>query len=231
VPVHSLGDLLKCFVREMPDSLLDCRFWDEWLQVAKIEKHLSRARACKEVLLKLDSYRQALVTVLFTFLREVSRKAKVNKMTPTNLGTVWAPTILMPLVYSPSVAMDAVQPVLLLVETMIQHYDVVFNDFSVWIIISNHVCCYHSLATFVILQTKYTLMRTINTQSAVAARGTYGKTKTSTLRATPARPVPPPAAPAVAVVEVPRETQPPVVALVPELKVRECFLSPPTRSF
>lgn len=93
VSVHSLGDLLKSLVRELPEGLLSYALWADWMKVADQEREIARAQQCKGLLERLDVARQAAVTVLFAFLKEITKYSQHNRMTASNLAKVWAPNM------------------------------------------------------------------------------------------------------------------------------------------
>lgn len=129
--IHCVGDLLKSFVRELPNSLFDLARMKEWMEAADIESLNMRARRCKAIVDSLDVHRRAVITVLFTFLHEVARFSKHSRMDASNLARVFAPNVLAQPndeKFDPIKEMIVIPKVTTIVETMVQSYDVVFCD-------------------------------------------------------------------------------------------------------
>jgi len=126
--IHVIGDVLKHFVRELPDSLFDSSKWDRWMAIAKVEKSDQRAKQCKELLLELEHSSRALITVLFHMMTLVVQKKKQTKMDAVNLSRVMAPNLLRD--PDPVREYEAIPKVSIIVETMITHYAVVFREMS-----------------------------------------------------------------------------------------------------
>lgn len=129
--IHCVGDLLKSFVRELPNSLFDLTRLKDWMEVADVESLNLRARRCKAIVDTLDVHRRAVITVLFTFLHEVARFSKHSRMDAANLARVFAPNVLAQPndeKFDPIKEMIVIPKVTTIVETMVQCYDVVFCE-------------------------------------------------------------------------------------------------------
>ncbi len=164
VGVHVIGDVLKHFVREVPNSLLDKSKWDRWMAIADLENADVRAKQCKALLLELDHTNRALVTVLFHLMTLIVQKAKYTKMDANNLARVMAPNLLRD--DDPLKECSAMSKIILLVETMITHFGLVFREMGM----------------------QYRVVNTINHKKAAQGRSN-GKSK-SVMRSAPP---PPPA--------------------------------------
>lgn len=96
---HDVAGLLKAWLRELPEPLLTFALYDAWMDVAqnKIDRgdddHHTVERVA-ELLQKLPEINRAVVTELFTFLRQVAKQSSKNLMTAENIGVVIGPNIL-----------------------------------------------------------------------------------------------------------------------------------------
>lgn len=72
ISVHTIGDLLKSFVRDIPGSLFESAKMDRWLAIAELESAEQRAQQCKSLLMELEFNNRAMITVLFKLLNQVN---------------------------------------------------------------------------------------------------------------------------------------------------------------
>lgn len=101
VDVHSVASLLKQYLRELPECLIPYKFYQEFMNIAmkfqgtksdgnKLELVDSLKTAVVD--LPCDSY--CVLKALCNFLRKVSNKTDINKMSPQNLARVFGPNII-----------------------------------------------------------------------------------------------------------------------------------------
>ncbi|XP_073713066.1 GEM-interacting protein isoform X2 [Misgurnus anguillicaudatus] len=140
---HDITSVLKHFFKELPEPLLTFDLYNDFISVGKEIQRLSEKDNAAEtvgivdsILLKLKELTGRLplcnyITVqhMMAHLNRVAEQYEDNKMSPGNLGIVFGPTLLRPLV-SGDVSMIALLETsyqALLVEFMISHYDEVFG--------------------------------------------------------------------------------------------------------
>jgi len=123
---HTISNLLKLFFRELPDPLLTYSRYEKFLSVAK-ESNEHKLSKLKAVIEELPKCNRETLSCLLNFLKVVSERSSVNKMTALNLATVFGPTILRPREESLETAMnnDLINP---LTETMIQNVEFLFGN-------------------------------------------------------------------------------------------------------
>lgn len=167
INVHVLVDLLKSFIRELPGDLLDGTKMDKWVALADIEDNSRRAIQIKSLILELDRYRKAVLTVLLTLFHEVTRNFEFTKMDTSNVARCFAPNLLDKSMaeLSPSVQMHSTFKITTVVETMLCKYDFIFRE----------------------LQAQYRLVKTINFVNAASKREGTARIKSS-LRSVPPTP-------------------------------------------
>ncbi|KAF7240648.1 SH3 domain-binding protein 1 [Varanus komodoensis] len=66
---HAVAGALKCYLRELPQPLMTCELYDDWLKAARY---------------------------LIRFLAKLAEHQEVNKMTPSNIAIVLGPNLLWP---------------------------------------------------------------------------------------------------------------------------------------
>ncbi|XP_016371586.1 GEM-interacting protein [Sinocyclocheilus rhinocerous] len=140
---HDITSVLKHFFKELPEPLLTFDLYNNFINVGKEIQRLSEKDHAAETAgivtsivvklreligrLPLCSYNT--VQHMIAHLNRVAEHYEDNKMSPGNLGIVFGPTLLRPLV-SGDVSMIALLETsyqALLVEFMISHYDHVFG--------------------------------------------------------------------------------------------------------
>jgi len=92
--IHSASSLLKQFFRELPEPLFPRRYYSTLIKVAKNPNTDSKINNLKLIVSKLPKINKHSLIYLLKFLKEVANHSDVNKMTPTNLGTVWGPNLI-----------------------------------------------------------------------------------------------------------------------------------------
>ncbi|XP_041813806.1 GEM-interacting protein [Chelmon rostratus] len=136
---HDITSLLKHFFKELPEPLLTFDLYNCFIAVGKtIQSQSERELDTNEImdtvnnlqrlLQKLPPYCYSTLQHLISHLQRVSENCE-NKMSPSNLGIVFGPTLLRPLV-STDMSMIALLEITyqaVLVEFLITHHDKVFG--------------------------------------------------------------------------------------------------------
>uniref|UniRef100_A0A4W6FQP4 GEM interacting protein n=1 Tax=Lates calcarifer TaxID=8187 RepID=A0A4W6FQP4_LATCA len=138
---HDITSILKHFFKELPEPLLTFDLYNDFIAVGKTIQQLSEREATpdtndimdiihdiQKLLQKLPSYCYSTLQHLMSHLQKVSENYE-NKMSPSNLGIVFGPTLLRPLV-STDMSMIALLETsyqAVLVEFLITHHDTVFG--------------------------------------------------------------------------------------------------------
>ncbi|XP_015243908.1 PREDICTED: GEM-interacting protein isoform X1 [Cyprinodon variegatus] len=138
---HDITSILKHFFKELPEPLLTFDLYNEFIGVGKAIQHLSERETSpdsndilenihkiQKLLKKLPSHCYKTLQHLISHLQKVSENYD-NKMSPSNLGIVFGPTLLRPLV-STDMSMLALLETSyqsLLVEFLITHHDRIFG--------------------------------------------------------------------------------------------------------
>jgi hypothetical protein len=90
---NDIGDLLKSFLRELPEPLYTFAHYIDFLEAAKLPE-ADMAVKFKELLAKLPRSHVDLLRHLFDFLREITALKDLNKMTNMNVGICFNPNLL-----------------------------------------------------------------------------------------------------------------------------------------
>ncbi|KAE8283315.1 GEM-interacting protein [Larimichthys crocea] len=137
---HDITSILKQFLKELPEPLLTFDLYNNFIAMGKIIQNLSEREPTPDtneimditdrlqnLLQKLPSYCYSTLQHLMSHLQKVSENCE-NKMSPSNLGIVFGPTLLRPLV-STDISMIALMETsyqAALVEFLITHHDEFF---------------------------------------------------------------------------------------------------------
>ncbi|KAK5884848.1 hypothetical protein CesoFtcFv8_018625 [Champsocephalus esox] len=138
---HDITSILKHFFKELPDPLLTFDLYHNFITVGRTIQHLSEREPApdtnetmdiiynlQKLLQKLHPYCYTTLQHLMSHLQRVSENYE-NKMSPSNLGIVFGPTLLRPLV-STEMSINALLETSyqsVLIEFLITHRDKVFG--------------------------------------------------------------------------------------------------------
>lgn len=89
--VHLAAVLIKSFLRELPEPLLTFGLYDPIMELQDLPRQLE---PIKQLLATLPPRNTAVLKFLIPFLREVSARSEINKMTDSNLAIVFGPNLL-----------------------------------------------------------------------------------------------------------------------------------------
>ncbi|XP_068609964.1 T cell activation RhoGTPase activating protein b [Brachionichthys hirsutus] len=93
-PVAMLVGLLKCFLKELPESLLVSELYLTWITALDVDESLQRAQQISKVVEKLPAANKLLLEHLLCILHHILENADGNKMDAYNLAVCIAPTLL-----------------------------------------------------------------------------------------------------------------------------------------
>ncbi|CAM9958348.1 unnamed protein product, partial [Hapterophycus canaliculatus] len=96
--VNMVAQLLKAFVRELPEPLIPFSVYGKVVAIAKATGVADDrwVQAMKNILWAIPNANYNCLRFLFEFLREVATHSATNRMTSENLAIVWAPNLLRP---------------------------------------------------------------------------------------------------------------------------------------
>ncbi|TDH03018.1 hypothetical protein EPR50_G00158860 [Perca flavescens] len=137
---HDITSILKHFFKELPEPLLTFDLYNNFIMVGKTLQHLSEREPTPDtnetdiihnlqtLLQKLPPYCYSTLQHLISHLQKVSENYE-NKMSASNLGIVFGPTLLRPLVSTdmPMIALLETSYQAVLVEFLITHHDKIFG--------------------------------------------------------------------------------------------------------
>jgi len=122
---HTISSLLKRYFREIKNPLLTHQLYAEFI-AATSEEDDKRIPAIKVVLAQLPDRNKQMLKLVCEYLHQVSKESQTNMMTPLNLGIVFAPNFLRPLVEKPSTLISDAGHAVALVQTFITEVETIF---------------------------------------------------------------------------------------------------------
>lgn len=150
---HDISNVLKLYLRQLPEPLISFRFYHELVGIAKDSlkaeaeaKAASRGRPdatereaaamamasrLRELLRDLPRDNWATLRYLMRHLCRIVEVEQDNKMTPGNLGIVFGPTLLRPRPTEATVSLSSLVDYphqACIVETLITHFSLVFKE-------------------------------------------------------------------------------------------------------
>jgi len=121
--VHDVATLLKSYFRWLPEPLVPMDSYDTVLDTCRTPHETKKAleEAVFKALKDIQSPNRECLCLLVQFLREVAQFEKYNKMSPANLATVFAPSLLRaPEDRSPEQALMDMSPAIGVLVTLIR---------------------------------------------------------------------------------------------------------------
>lgn len=92
--VHVLANVLKSFLREMPEPLLSFDRYDDFLRASELSETADRVSTLLSLIKKLPTAHHALLERLVFHLALVAQREKENRMSASSLAIVFAPCVL-----------------------------------------------------------------------------------------------------------------------------------------
>ncbi|KAK6187964.1 hypothetical protein SNE40_005879 [Patella caerulea] len=133
IDVHTVASLLKLYLRELPESIVPCEFYQKFMNVALKFQGTKEDSGKSEHVLTLQSAMYQLpednytiLKYLCKFLKAVCENSSINKMDPTNIATVFGPNIIRHMDDNPELFMVTADLNQQLVFMMVHYYDTVF---------------------------------------------------------------------------------------------------------
>eukprot|EP00301_Raphidiophrys_heterophryoidea_P003959 c11761_g1_i1.p1 GENE.c11761_g1_i1~~c11761_g1_i1.p1 ORF type:complete len:646 (+),score=170.36 c11761_g1_i1:831-2768(+) len=128
VDAHVVATALKRYLRGLPEPLLTHDLYSRFLATQSIGDEDERAHAMSVVLSLLPPINRLLLQYLIAFLARVCGYSQVNDMTPSNLATVFAPSLLAKRGETPEDAIADTSARLHLIRLLISEYDFFFAE-------------------------------------------------------------------------------------------------------
>jgi len=94
--VNSVAGLLKQFFRDLPDPLLTSEHYAEFIDAARIEDDTVRRDSMHAIINALPDPNYATLRALALHLNRVQEHSQANRMSASNLGICFAPTVMGP---------------------------------------------------------------------------------------------------------------------------------------
>lgn len=92
--VHVLANVLKSFLREMPEPLLSFDRYDDFLRASELSETADRISTLMSLIKKLPPSHHALLERLIFHLALVAQREQFNRMSASSLAIVFAPCVL-----------------------------------------------------------------------------------------------------------------------------------------
>lgn len=92
--IHVLANVLKSFLREMPEPLLSFDRYDDFLRASELSEQNDRVSTMMSLIKKLPAPHHALLERLIFHLALVAQREQFNRMSASSLAIVFAPCVL-----------------------------------------------------------------------------------------------------------------------------------------
>ncbi|KAM9324074.1 uncharacterized protein PAF06_000069 [Gastrophryne carolinensis] len=120
------------FLRNIPDSVLSSDMYGLWMEVTEIDEPDYKIKVIKSLLDQLPEANFVLLQHLFTVLNHIEKNSEENQMTAFNLALCIAPNMLwLPTVNDPEEETKSTRKVAVLVQYLIENYDLIFDQDAV----------------------------------------------------------------------------------------------------
>uniref|UniRef100_A0A8B9JBF9 Rho GTPase-activating protein 29 n=1 Tax=Astyanax mexicanus TaxID=7994 RepID=A0A8B9JBF9_ASTMX len=151
---HDISNVLKLYLRQLPEPLILFRYYNDFIGLAKecqsiiideaetsggspasdvpqVSVELNRVLfKIKDLLRQLPTTHYKTLQLLIRHLHRVTEKAEENKMTASNLGIIFGPTLIKPRQADADVSLSSLVDYpyqALIVELLIRHYEMIFD--------------------------------------------------------------------------------------------------------
>ncbi|XP_072535365.1 rho GTPase-activating protein 29 isoform X2 [Salminus brasiliensis] len=151
---HDISNVLKLYLRQLPEPLILFRYYNDFIGLAKecqsiivdeaetsggspasdapqVSVELNRVLfKIKDLLRQLPLTHYKTLQLLIRHLHRVTEKAEENKMTASNLGIIFGPTLIKPRQADADVSLSSLVDYpyqALIVELLIRHYEMIFD--------------------------------------------------------------------------------------------------------
>ncbi|KAI5611107.1 rho GTPase-activating protein 29 isoform X2 [Silurus asotus] len=152
---HDISNVLKLYLRQLPEPLILFRYYNDFIGLAKesqsiIMEEVEASRSVsstdpppisvelkrvlfkmKDLLRQLPSAHYKTLQFLVQHLHRVTEKADENKMTASNLGIIFGPTLIKPRQTDAEVSLSSLVDYpyqALIIELLIRHYELIFDS-------------------------------------------------------------------------------------------------------
>ncbi|KAJ0062554.1 hypothetical protein NL108_016703 [Boleophthalmus pectinirostris] len=129
--VFIIAGVFKEFLRSIPNSLLCCELYEEWLDaLEEDDEEEEQVHDVQRILLRLPKENTMLLRHLLAVLHGIQTNASENQMTSLNLSICIAPSLLWPpgAAHNPEVEGEGTRKICELVKFMIEHCQGIFGE-------------------------------------------------------------------------------------------------------
>jgi hypothetical protein len=125
---HTVSGVLKLWFRELPEPLMTYDLYESFIAAQQERDPNKRIRYLRHLISNLPPVNRATLKYLIEFLNRVEKHSEVNKMTVTNLATVFAPNLLKQ--REDNMVQSAMDTPLIngLISNFIKEYEMIFSD-------------------------------------------------------------------------------------------------------
>uniref|UniRef100_W8AX05 Rho GTPase-activating protein 21-A n=2 Tax=Ceratitis capitata TaxID=7213 RepID=W8AX05_CERCA len=125
--VNVVSSLLKQYIRNLPDALLPCSFYINFIEADK-KTGLERLKELRELLNSLPRYSYETLKHLIRHLSRVSKNCDVNLMEPKNLAIIFGPSIIRTPNDTLEIAVKDMKHQCRIVELLVTQYEYFFEN-------------------------------------------------------------------------------------------------------
>jgi len=120
---HTVAAALKLYIREQKDFIIPHSYYQKCIDALRKQEK----QTLKSILLTIPEMNMIILKKLVGLCKLIANNSEVTKMTPGNLGVVWGPNILRPLVETSNTMMEGNYPVEMFAD-FVDNSEFYFND-------------------------------------------------------------------------------------------------------
>ncbi|XP_069509687.1 rho GTPase-activating protein 9 isoform X2 [Ambystoma mexicanum] len=94
--IHVITGAVKLFLRELPDPVIPCSLFDEFVAAIKLPEYSEKVEGIQQLVRRLPRPNHDTLKFILEHLKRILEHSQMNRMTTQNIGIVFGPTLMRP---------------------------------------------------------------------------------------------------------------------------------------